>query len=75
MYKNYVRSTDIVRVISGCFCSYSSMKLLYSVVCISILNVQFSYHYPYDPNLAHASKCHYKCIYNEIKLHVGVSGL
>ena len=57
MYKNYVRSTDIVRVISGCFCSYSSMKLLYSVVCISILNVQFSYHYPYDPNLAHASKC------------------
>ena len=38
-YKNYVRSTDIVRVISGCFCSYSSMKLLYSVVYITILNV------------------------------------
>ena len=36
-YKNYVRCTDIVRVISGCFCSYSSMKLLYSVVCISII--------------------------------------
>ena len=24
--QNYVRSTDIVWVISGCFCSYSSMK-------------------------------------------------
>ena len=35
-YKNYVRCTDI-RVISGCFCSYSSMKLLNSVVCISII--------------------------------------
>ena len=34
-YKNHVRSTDIVRVISGCFCSYSSMKLLYSVICMS----------------------------------------
>ena len=32
-----VRSTDIVRVILGCFCSQSSMKLLYSVVCTSIV--------------------------------------
>ena len=32
-YKNYVRSTDIVRVISGCFCSYSSMKLLVCRMC------------------------------------------
>ena len=30
-YKNYVRSTDIVGIISECFCFYSSMKLLYSV--------------------------------------------
>ena len=33
-YKYYV---NIVSVISGCFCSYSIMKLLYSVVCISII--------------------------------------
>ena len=33
----YVRCTDIVRIISGRFCSHSSMTLLYSVVCISIM--------------------------------------
>ena len=26
----------VLTVLSGCFCSYSSIKLLYSVVCISI---------------------------------------
>ena len=36
-YKKYVRCTDIVRIISGRFCSHSSMTLLYSVVCISIM--------------------------------------
>ena len=42
-YKNYARSTDIVRVISGCFRSYSSVKLLYSVVCISFECVIYMY--------------------------------
>ena len=36
-YKKYVRCTDIVRIISGRSCSHSSMTLLYSVVCISIM--------------------------------------
>ena len=36
-YKKYVRCTDIVRIISGRFCSHSSMTLLYSVVCISVM--------------------------------------
>ena len=36
-YNKYVRCTDIVRIISECFCSHSSMTLLYSVVCISIV--------------------------------------
>ena len=33
----YVRCNDIVRIISGRFCSHSIMILLYSVVCISIM--------------------------------------
>ena len=36
IYKNYIRSTDIVRIISGRFCSHSSM---YSVVYI--INILF----------------------------------
>ena len=37
MVLKYVSCTDIVRIISGRFCSHSSMTLLYSVVCISIM--------------------------------------
>ena len=41
-YKNYsillCRCIGIVRIISGCICSHSIMRWLYSVVCISTIN-------------------------------------